>query len=146
VILKFHFSRKDNVMKRFKLTMLLAVVILLGSAATAVAGTLKLTAVPGSPAPDATGSVGTTYKWVPPYVAADTRFAFRGLTPGVTYYLYGDALLNWHPITLIATFTADANGNAKGEAIYVYPFNDNSQWTRYYVAESLTGKMVMASH
>jgi hypothetical protein len=128
-------------MKRFKLTVLLAVAMALCSAAPLIAGPVKLVAVNGSPLP--AGSVTTNYQWD----KATTKYVVKGLTPGETYYLFGYVVDIWaFPRDfLLATFTADANGYAKGSETYVFPFDYASigGWDGYYVTDS-SGSVVMA--
>ena len=127
-------------MKRFNLTVLLAVVVALGSPAPLLAGVVKLSAINGSP--DPTGALTTNYHCD----EATTKYSFKGLTPGETYYLFGHVDLVWGAgDALIAMFSADANGNAKASETYVFPFDYYSVggWDAYYVTDS-SGSVLMA--
>ena len=126
---------------------LLAVMVALASATTLVAATMKLTAVSGSPDPNATGTVTTNYHWVDHEWVATTKYACKGLTPGAAYYLYGYSNAYWTPTVLIAWFIADAGGNAKGSATYIFPFDPQwvDNWDGYYVQDAF-GRPVMMSH
>ncbi len=92
---------------------ILTVALAFGSAAANAKVALKPS--PGSPCPQASGWVQTTYTTGEAFLWARTGFSVRGLRPGTSYSLWGwevgtgrDGPAFW-PV-LLATFTTDSRG------------------------------------